>query len=237
MHFQRATAYWCMENGWSYPHLTKKILKDFYTWTPGMSRMKAPMRSYVYWLGMDKDIENMAKSCRNCASVAKAPPIKFNSWPKTDKLWSCLHIDYAGPIKETYFFVIVDSFTKWPEVFKWKTPTTMTTIEVLQELFARFGLPETIVSDNGTSFTSKEWENFGRLLSINHLKSAPYHLRSNGLVERFIDIFKRAIKKANRIETENEELQEFLSIYRITTNPNTNANRTDVCKENSINIL
>ena len=68
---------------------------------------------------------------------------------------------------------------------------------MLRELLARFGLPETIVSDNGTPFTSKEFENFCKLLSINHLKSTPYHPRSNGLVERFIDVFKRAIKKAN----------------------------------------
>ena len=43
-------------------------------------------------------------------------------------------------------------------------------------------------------------------------------------MERLIEIFKKAIKKSNRFETENEELQEFLSIYRITPNPNTNAN-------------
>ena len=80
--------------------LTKKMLKDFHTGHPGMSRMKALMRSYVYWPGMDKDIENMVKSCKSCAS---APPIKFNPWPKTDKPWSRLHIDYAGPIKRTCF--------------------------------------------------------------------------------------------------------------------------------------
>ena len=130
--------------------LTKKTLKDFHARHPGMSRINALMQSYVYWPGMDKDIENMVKSCKSCASVAKAPPIKFNPWPKTDKPWSRLHIDYASPIKGTYFFVIVDSFTKWPDVFKCKTPMTKTTIKVLQELFARFGLPEIIVSDNGT---------------------------------------------------------------------------------------
>ena len=173
---------------------------------------------------MDKDNENMVKSCRSCASVANAPPIKFNPWPKTVKQWSRLHIDYAGPIKGPYFFVIVDSFTKWPVVFKCKTPSTKTTIKMLQELFSRFGLPETIVSDNDTPFTSNDFENFCKLQSINHLKSAPYHPRSNGLVERFIDVFKRAIKKANGVETENEELQECLSIYQIIPNPNTNGN-------------
>ena len=106
------------------------------------------MRSYVYWAGMDKDIENMVKSCKSCAAVAKAPPIKFNPWSKTDKSWSRLYIDYTGPIKGPYFFVILDGFTKWPKVFKCKTPSTKTTIKVLQKLFARFGLPETIVSDN-----------------------------------------------------------------------------------------
>ena len=115
--------------------LTRKSLKDFRTVHSGMSRTSALMQSYVYWPDMDKDIENMVKSCKSCVSVTKAPPIKFNPWPKTDKPSSRLHIDYAGPIKGTYF-VIVDSFTKYPEVCKCKTPTT----KVLQELFARFGL-------------------------------------------------------------------------------------------------
>ena len=186
--------------------LTKKILKDFHTGHLGMRRIKVPMWNYVYWPGMDKDIENMVKLCKSCALVTKAPPIKFNPWQKTNKQWSRQHIDYAGPIKGTYVFIIVDSFTKWPEVFKYKTPTIKTTIKVLQELFARFGLPETIVSDNGSPFTSKEFGNFCKFLSINQLKSVPYNPRSNVLVERFIDVFKRAIKKANGIEAKNEEL-------------------------------
>ena len=69
-----------------------------------------------------------------------------------------------------------------------------------------------IVSDDGTASTSNEFENLTKLLSINYLKSAPYHPRSNGPVERFIDVFKRAIKKAKKIGIENEELREFLSI-------------------------
>ena len=65
--------------------LKKKILKDFHTGHLGMSRMKALVRSYVYWPGMDKDIENMVKSCKSCSSVAKASPIKFNPWQEIGK--------------------------------------------------------------------------------------------------------------------------------------------------------
>ena len=107
---------------------------------------------------MDKDIKNMVKSCKSFASVTKAPPLNFNSWPKTDKLWSRLHIDSAGLIKGTQFFVIVDSFTKCPEVLKYKMSKTKTTIKVLQELFARYGLSENNASDSGTPFISKEFE-------------------------------------------------------------------------------
>ena len=126
--------------------LTKKILKDFHTGHPRMSRMKALTRSYIYWLDMDKNIENMVKSCKSCASVAKAPPIGF-------KPWSHLYIDYASPIKGTYCFVIVDSFTKWPEIFKCKTPTTKTTIKVLQ-------LPCHILFILSMAFHSYVWINF-----------------------------------------------------------------------------
>ena len=55
--------------------------------------MKAFMRSYVYWYGKDKDIGNLQKLC----IVAKAPLVKFNLKPKTNKPW--LNIDYASPIK------------------------------------------------------------------------------------------------------------------------------------------
>ena len=78
--------------------LTRKILKDFHNRHPGICRMKALMLS---WQGMDKDIDDMVRMCKSCALVAKAPPIKFNPLPKTDKPWSRLHIEYAGPIKAT----------------------------------------------------------------------------------------------------------------------------------------
>ena len=50
--------------------------------------------------------------------VAKAPPIKYNPKPKTDCPWSCLHIDFAGSLKGSYYLIIVDSFSKWPEILR-----------------------------------------------------------------------------------------------------------------------
>ena len=104
--------------------LTKKIRKDFHIRHSGISKMKALMRSYVYWYGMDMKIENLVKTCKNCTLAAKAPPVKIHHWPKTDKPWSVLHIDYVSPIKGIYYFIVVNNFTKWLEVFKCKTSTS-----------------------------------------------------------------------------------------------------------------
>ena len=122
-----------------------------------------------------------------------------------------------------YFLVVVDSFTKWQEVFKCKQPTSTSTIDALRLLFSHFGVPETIVSENGTQFTSKEFEQFCKALSIEHLTTAIYHPRSNSLAERFVDTFKRALKKNQGMDTDEKSLENFLSVYRITPNLNTNA--------------
>lgn len=68
----------------------------------------------------------------------------------------------------------------------------------LHELFARYDIPDTIVSDNGTQFTGKEFEDFCKMFFIEHITTLPYHSRSNGHAEWFVGTFKRALKKASK---------------------------------------
>ena len=81
--------------------------------------MKSLMRSFVYWPNMDKDIENTVEICK----AAKTPPAKFNPWPETDLPWSKIHLDFTGPLEGYYFLIVVDSFSRWPEVQRCKKPT------------------------------------------------------------------------------------------------------------------
>ena len=60
----------------------------------------------------------------------------------------------------------------------------------LRMLFAQFGLPETIVSDNGSCFVSNEFESFLQSYGIKHITTAPYHPSSNGLAERAVQVLK-----------------------------------------------
>ena len=168
---------------------------------------------------MDKEIEENVKSCRGCAIEAKALPVKFTPWSKTDQPWSRLHIDLAGSMKEQYHLIVVDSFSKWPEVMKCKNPMYSSTIRFLHELFTRFDIPDTIVSNNGTQFTAKELKDFCKAFSIVPITTTLYHTRSNGLAERFVDTFKRAIKSDGNEYV--EDILQFSRVYHVTPNPNT----------------
>ena len=141
--------------------------------------MKSLMHSYVYWRNMDKDIEEKVKACRGCALAAKTPPIQFSPQPKADYPWSRIHVQYAGPLDGQYYLIVVDSFSKWLEVFRCKSPTTDFTIKTVHELFARFGVVDCLVSDNGTQFTSGDLREYMEDFQVEHITTPTYHPRSN----------------------------------------------------------
>lgn len=205
----------------------RSILESIHKGHPGMERMKSIARSYVYWPGIDEEINDFVRKCNSCASVAKSPvKTLLSSWEYPERPWQRLHIDYAGPMDDYFFLVIVDAYSKWPEIFATKTSTAVATIKFIEETFSRFGIPEMIVSDNGTQFTSNQFQMFCKSLGISHFTTAPYHPQSNGQAERFVDTFKRGLQKIKyggyNINL-NENIQTFLSTYRSTPNKTINS--------------
>ena len=200
--------------------LRHRILEQFHNGHPGMSRMKSLMRAYAYWPGMDDQIEHICRCCARCVSSQRMPPkLEPQSWPKPEGPWQRVHIDFAGPINGQSFLLVVDAFSKWPEVFPMQSTDTSSTINKLRHLFATFGVPETIISDNGTQFTSQLFREFTKRFGISHVNSPPFHPQSNGQAERFVDTFKRALLKSKGEKTTNEIIDTFLLNYRATPNP------------------
>ncbi len=102
----------------------------------------------------------------------------------------------------------------------WKLRCTAPkTIEVLRSIFATHGLPRTIVSDNGPTFTSHEFSVFVRR-NIIHIRSSPYHPSTNGLAERAVRTFKLALRCSSNGRI-LENLDRFLFHYRITPHTTT----------------
>ncbi|CAS01079.1 Protein CBG26654 [Caenorhabditis briggsae] len=197
--------------------LRQRVKTTLHKTHPGQQRMKQLARSYIYWPHIDSEIESLVRNCHDCQAAAKNPvKTTLQPWPTASIPLERIHIDYAGPIDGTYYLVFVDAFSKWPEILPTRTITASRTIELLTPIFARYGNPQTLVSDNGTQFVSSTFQQFCASRGIKHLRSPPFHPQSNGQAERFVDTFKRALVKLKREETTQEALQTFLMAYRST---------------------
>ena len=97
-----------------YQNFSRKNSSRFPHWS---SRNKSNEEPYAFlhflaWYG--SDITDMVSKCKGCILAAKSPPTSQEPWPKTDRPWSRIHIDFAGPIDRFYYFVVVDIYSKWP---------------------------------------------------------------------------------------------------------------------------
>ena len=144
---------------------------------------------------------------------AKLTPV--HPWEFPEGPWRRLHIDFAGPFEGKMFMVVIDAFSKWPEVAIMERTTTEDTIEKLRDMFARWGIPTQIVSDNGPQFTSEMFVRFTRANNIKHTTTSPYHPATNGLAERFVQTLKQALRVSRKDgRTLNGRLNNFLISYR-----------------------
>ena len=169
--------------------LRERLLKELHRDHPGISRMKMVARSYIWWPGLDQAIEDLVKSCVSCQSVKHAPSVApLQPWIWPNQPWKRVHLDFAGPFQGAMFLLAVDAHSKWPEVHIMKDTTTTKTIDVLRNIFSSYGIPEQLVTDNGPQFISDDFAMFVRMNGIKHIRCAPYHPATNGLVERFVQI-------------------------------------------------
>ena len=145
------------------------IIEQLHDTHPGITRMKSLARCYVWW--------------------------PLHPWESPNRSWSRLHIDHAGPYLGKLYLLVLDAFSKWIEVHIVNSTSSEVTIEKLHTIFSIHGLPEQIVSDNTTLFTSQEFQHFTKSNGIKHILTSSYHPASNGLAERAVQTFKSVVSK------------------------------------------
>ena len=196
-----------------------RLLEELHEEHPGMVRMKALARSFIWWPSIDQDIEDKVRSCHTCTKVANTPPTApLHPWAWPTRPWQRVHVDFAE-YKGHQFLVMIDAHSKWPEIFPMNSTKADSTIAVMRRLFSSYGYPEEVVSDNGPQFTSQQFADFLRLNGVRHTRSAPYHPATNGAAERMVQVLKKGLKQSN-INVDHQ-LANLLLAYRSTPHSTT----------------
>ena len=201
------------------PHkLREGVLNLLHATHLGIVNMKALARSYFWWPGTTTDIEDLARNCEVCKLNQKNPPkTVLHPWIPSKEPWERIHIDFCT-FDLNQWLVVVDSFSKWAEIVDMKKCTSSeATIKELRKLFATWGLPRIVVSDNGPQLVSEEIKQFFRSNGIEHIPIPSYKPQCNGLAERMVGSFKTAMKKMKQKNTNvAKNLACWLLTYRNT---------------------
>lgn len=206
--------------------LRTKVLELLHEQHIGIIRMKMLARNEVYWPGIDIDIEDYGNSCEACVvHLPKLVQTPLVHWPLTTRNWERIHIDFLEKWNH-HILIIVDSHSRWIDLHLMKNGTNATkTIDKLRESFTYFGIPSSIVSDNGPPFNGEIYKKFCLANNIKCILTPPLHPCSNGTVEKQVNTVKQNlikqvfdISKNKKVFDIKHALQNFLFKYRNTPN-------------------
>lgn len=159
-----------------------------------MVRMKMLARSHIWWLRIDEDIEKYVTCCSTCQANRNISTHKtIFTWPSTTFPFERIHIDFVH-FKNQNCLIIFDVFSKYLDILIMSSTTAKSFISKLFKFFSIFGLPSSLVSDNGPPFHSFEFLSFLKNQDIKKIPIPAYHPSSNGSAERAVQTAKSSLK-------------------------------------------
>jgi hypothetical protein len=149
----------------------------------GANKTYEKMRSRVYYVNLQKTVEDWCRQCELCSS-RKAPTKKPRAPMQlsvTSKPMERIAMDVLGPLPTTarnnkYILVVGDYFSKWKEAYPMQSMEATTIANLLvNEFICKFGVPEYLHTDQGRNFEASLIKEMCRLLSIQKTRTTPYH--------------------------------------------------------------
>ena len=155
-------------------------------------------RQALFWLGMTNDLKQKAEACDVCQQL-KPKNQKETLQPVADgeHPWDRIGLDIFELDHKAYL-VIVDYYSGFIELEYLPTTTSKQVITKIKVHCARYGIPRSIISDNGQQFASREFRIFTEKWSIMHTFSAPFHQQANGRAEAAVKTVKTLLRKCRR---------------------------------------
>lgn len=174
----------------------------------GLPKCRQRMLRSVWWPSCAKDLESYVERCVPC--IKERTPKREPMMPTTnpERPWHTIGADLCY-CKGKNYLIVVDYFSKYPEVAFLENQTSKCVCEKLEAIFARHGKPNVVRSDNGPQFKSPHFRQLSKDWEFIHITSSPHYPQSNGQAEAMVKAVKALMKK-------NENLEQALLEYRTT---------------------
>ena len=178
--------------------LQKLMLKKIHCTHQGPEACIRRARDVIFWPGMTAEIHQLVSQCSVCNEfLQKQTKEPLMTYAIPTHPWQMVAQDLFMLNNQNYL-VTIDYFSDYWELDILPDTTSETVVNCTKAQFARFGIPETVLTDNGPQFRAEQYANFAKEWEFNHITSSPYHSQANGKAESAVKIAKRLIKKANR---------------------------------------
>ena len=162
----------------------------------GIEKTKSLLREKVWFPGINSEVEKKVKSCLACQATTietKREPLNLSPLPKEP--WQQISADFKELSDGGYLLVLYDDYSRYPIVQFIPSVSAPVVIPRLHKIFAEFGVPAQVRTDNGPPFNGKEFKSFAKSSGFEHRKITPKWPQANGEVERFMRTIKRRSKR------------------------------------------
>ena len=154
-------------------------------------------RERVYWPGMSSQIKDFVSRCETCQKFTRAQQKEtFHRADLPKRPWQEVGVDLCT-IQSHQYLVTVDYFSNFSEIDRLTSTVASEVIRCLRKLFAKYGIPDVVRSDNGQQFHCQEFTAFAQEWKFEHVTSSPGYPQANGKVENATRTVKELVRRAN----------------------------------------
>ena len=173
-----------------------EILEKLHTGYLGIVRCRQRANQSVWWPGIGRQLQELVDNCTVCRqhSRNRAEPMISTELPSLP--WQKVATDLLD-LQNRMYLLVVDYYSRYVELAKLTSTTSPTIIQHLKSIFARHGVPESVVSDNGPQYSSNAFATFAEEYGFTHITSSPRYAQANGLAERTVQTVKSLLKKSS----------------------------------------